>query len=100
MLSISCIDFEERYPESVLATERNIQETESFLKNVSWERGATEVWRPLRAMALMYSDDIRLTRNGFLISDGHVTNEQDTLMSVATNRHINRLFTFGVRYAS
>ncbi|XP_072174381.1 protein mono-ADP-ribosyltransferase PARP4-like [Diadema setosum] len=89
-------DFEELYPASVVASDTNIRNTETYLKSVSWERGATEVWRPLRAMALLASDDARLIRNGFLISDGHVSNEQDTLIEVATNRHINRLFTFGV----
>ncbi|XP_041458287.1 uncharacterized protein LOC121410337 isoform X2 [Lytechinus variegatus] len=89
-------DFEELYPTSVLATDENIKHTESFLMTVTWERGATEVWRPLRAMSLLSSSDVRLTSNGFLISDGHVTNEQDTLLEVASNRQINRLFTFGV----
>ncbi|XP_063953613.1 uncharacterized protein LOC129256833 isoform X2 [Lytechinus pictus] len=89
-------DFDELYPTSVLATDENIKHTESFLMTVTWERGATEVWRPLRAMSLLSSSDVRLTSNGFLISDGHVTNEQDTLLEVASNRQINRLFTFGV----
>ncbi|XP_030856240.1 uncharacterized protein LOC579780 isoform X3 [Strongylocentrotus purpuratus] len=89
-------DFDELYPTSVLATDENIKHTETFLMTVTWERGATEVWRPLRAMSLLSSSDVRLTSNGFLISDGHVTNEQDTLLEVASNRQINRLFTFGV----
>eukprot|EP00057_Strongylocentrotus_purpuratus_P029336 XP_011683810.1 PREDICTED: poly [ADP-ribose] polymerase 4 [Strongylocentrotus purpuratus] len=88
--------FDELYPTSVLATDENIKHTETFLMTVTWERGATEVWRPLRAMSLLSSSDVRLTSNGFLISDGHVTNEQDTLLEVASNRQINRLFTFGV----
>jgi hypothetical protein len=37
-------------------------------------------------------------RNIFVISDGHVNNEETTLRAVHDNCQHTRIFTFGVRY--
>ena len=56
--------------------------------------GSTEAWHPLHAYFLLKSETLR---NVFLISDGHINNEEATLNAVHQNAMYTRLFTCGVR---
>ena len=64
--------------------------------------GSTDVWRPLRSLFLLSSgtaatDSSTLPpRNVFLVTDGHMTEEQPTLQAIRQAVHTTRLFTFGV----
>jgi hypothetical protein len=58
--------------------------------------GNTEVYRPLHSIFLLKPENS--LRNIFVISDGHVNNEETTLKAVHDNCQHTRVFTFGVRY--
>ena len=65
--------------------------------------GSTDVWRPLRSLLLLSSGAAASTdsstlppRNVFLVTDGHMTEEQPTLQAIRQAVHTTRLFTFGV----
>ncbi|XP_065907660.1 protein mono-ADP-ribosyltransferase PARP4-like isoform X4 [Dysidea avara] len=64
--------------------------------------GSTDVWRPLRSLLLLSSgsgaDSSTLPpRNVFLVTNGHMTEEQPTLQAIRQAVHTTRVFTFGVR---
>lgn len=69
----------------------------SFTQSLTATRGSTELWRVLQKLylvpALSTADH---PRNLFLISDGHVTEEDITLDLVRRHYQSDRLFTFGV----
>lgn len=54
----------------------------------------TDVIRLLSSLYLLSPDDG--FRNLFLISDGHISNEEVTLAAARLNCRHSRLFTFGV----
>jgi len=63
--------------------------------------GSTDVWRPLRSLLLLSSgsgaDSFTLPpHNVFLVTDGHMTEEQSTLQAIRQAVHTTRVFTFGV----
>ena len=64
--------------------------------------GSTDVWRPLRSLLLLSSGAATAKSstlppcNVFLVTDGHVTEEQATLQAIRQVVHSTRLFTFGV----
>ena len=65
--------------------------------------GSTDVWRPLRSLLLLSSGTTATVdfstlppRNVFLVTDGHMTEEQPTLQAIRQAVHTTRLFTFGV----
>ena len=75
--------------------------------------GSTDIWRPLHALQLLSgldpahsSPDHTLSSSTsslppqslFLVSDGHVTDEEATLTAIRQGLHHCRLFTFGVRF--
>ena len=60
-------------------------------------RGSTELWRVLQKLYLVPTlSTADHPRNLFLISDGHVTEEDTTLDLIRRHYHSDRLFTFGV----
>lgn len=60
--------------------------------------GNTEVIRPLSSLFLVCPEDS--VQNLFLVSDGHVSNEQTTLDAIRRNSGRSRIFTFGVGYVN
>ena len=63
--------------------------------------GSTDVWRPLRSLLLLSSgsgaDSSTLPScNVFLVTNGHMTEEQPTLQAIRRAVHTTRVFTFGV----
>lgn len=60
-------------------------------------RGSTELWRILQKLYLVPTlSTADHPRNLFLISDGHVTEEDITLDLILRHYQSDRLFTFGV----
>ncbi|XP_033122166.1 protein mono-ADP-ribosyltransferase PARP4-like [Anneissia japonica] len=87
-------NFDELFPASQPATNANISVAKTFIRNVQAKMGNTEVWRPLHAYFLL--SDTNCLRNIFLISDGHINNEESTLNAIQLNAKNNRVFTFGI----
>lgn len=68
-----------------------------LIQSLTATRGSTELWRVLQKLylvpALSTADH---PRNLFLISDGHVTEEDTTRDLIRSHYQSDRLFTFGV----
>lgn len=94
LLINSFADFKEFYPTSRLSSKVDFDELKDFLANASPAEGNTDVWRPLHSHYLLEGENLR---NVFIISDGHVNNETETLKSIAKHSSHTRIFTFGVR---
>ncbi|KAK3097154.1 hypothetical protein FSP39_006899 [Pinctada imbricata] len=86
--------FKDLFPCSQVASKANIKLAQNFIQNLSAELGNTEVYRPLHSLFLLKpKEDVR---NIFLISDGHVNNEEIILKCLAENSQHTRIFTFGI----
>ncbi|KAJ8026534.1 Poly [ADP-ribose] polymerase 4 [Holothuria leucospilota] len=86
-------NFKEFYPASRLSSKIDFDELKDFLAGASPAEGNTDVWRPLHSHYLLEGENLR---NVFIISDGHINNETETLKSIAKNSSHTRIFTFGV----
>ncbi|KAK2557988.1 Protein mono-ADP-ribosyltransferase PARP4 [Acropora cervicornis] len=72
-------------------------EAEKFIKSLKANKGSTELWRVLQKLCLLPAiSTADHPRNLFLISDGHVTEEETSLNFIRKNCQCDRLFTFGV----
>lgn len=71
-------------------------QAEKFIQSMKANMGNTEAYRPLHAYFLLNSK--QTTKNVFLVSDGHINNEEETLKAVGDNYQNTRVFTLGVRY--
>ncbi|XP_067050666.1 protein mono-ADP-ribosyltransferase PARP4-like isoform X2 [Acropora muricata] len=72
-------------------------EAEKFIKSLKANKGSTELWRVLQKLSLLPAiSTADHPRNLFLISDGHVTEEETSLNFIRKNCQCDRLFTFGV----
>ena len=70
--------------------------------------GSTDVWRPLHSLSLLAPSDkgegtvgmadisTLPSRNVFIVTDGHITEEAPTLSAIRNNVRSARVFTFGV----
>lgn len=58
--------------------------------------GATHLWKPLKMIQMLTSGE--QPRNIFLFSDGHITDESQTIASIQKHQQKLRLFTFGLRW--
>ena len=66
-------------------------------QSLSATKGSTELWRVLQKLSLLPAvSSADHPRNLFLISDGHVTEEETSLSLIHKNYRSDRLFTFGV----
>ncbi|CAL1538041.1 unnamed protein product [Lymnaea stagnalis] len=87
-------DFDELFPAPKLNTEGNLKDASIFIQNSSANKGNTDVLRPLRSLFLLPTSHSQ--RNVFLISDGHINNEEIVIRSARLNSSHNRVFSFGV----
>ncbi|XP_071961516.1 protein mono-ADP-ribosyltransferase PARP4-like [Antedon mediterranea] len=87
-------NFDELFPASQPVSNANLSLAKTFIFCVQANMGNTEVWRPLHAYFLL--SDAKCLRNIFLISDGHINNEESTLRAIRLNSKTNRVFTFGI----
>ncbi|XP_071956345.1 protein mono-ADP-ribosyltransferase PARP4-like isoform X2 [Antedon mediterranea] len=86
--------FNELFPVCQPATTANIKSARSFVACAKANMGNTDLWRPLNSYFLL--SDETCVRNIFLISDGHINNEESTLAAIQLNANCNRVFTFGI----
>ncbi|XP_038058129.1 protein mono-ADP-ribosyltransferase PARP4-like [Patiria miniata] len=87
-------EFDELFPASQPKTQANLKAAREFIKGATAEQGCTDFWRPLQSNHLLKPTSA--LRNLFLITDGHLSNEQATLRAVGRHRAHSRVFTFGV----
>ncbi|XP_015756071.1 PREDICTED: poly [ADP-ribose] polymerase 4-like [Acropora digitifera] len=72
-------------------------EAVKFIKSLKANKGSTELWRVLQKLSLLPAiSTADHPRNLFLISDGHVTEEETLLNFIRKNCQCDRIFTFGV----
>ena len=86
--------YNEFFPTSQQRTKSNIKQAESFIQSTQAVHGNTEVYRPLHAYFLL--NPTEGLRNVFLVSDGHINSEMETLKAVGENYNSTRVFTLGV----
>lgn len=68
-----------------------------FFQSLKANKGSTELWRVLQKLSLLPAiSTADHPRNLFLISDGHVTEEETLLNFIRKNCQCDRIFTFGV----
>ncbi|KAJ8314784.1 hypothetical protein KUTeg_006934 [Tegillarca granosa] len=97
--------YKELFPASRLKNKSNMKLAEGFLESCQANMENTELYRPLHSFYLlkpesavknMYFTSESSYKNIFLISDGHINNEETTLEHVYKNSQHTRIFTFGV----
>ncbi|XP_078001506.1 protein mono-ADP-ribosyltransferase PARP4-like isoform X2 [Glandiceps talaboti] len=86
--------YDELYPSSQLKTKQTVQTAHRFICSTEADMGNTEVWRPLHSFFQL--SPTTGVRNIFLVSDGHINNEDATLAAIRLNSQHTRIFTFGV----
>ena len=67
-----------------------------FFQSLQPNRGATHLWKPLRAIHMLSC--VTRPKNVFLFSDGHISDEVSTLAMIQKYQQSVRLFTFGLRF--
>uniref|UniRef100_A0ABM0MFB2 Poly [ADP-ribose] polymerase n=1 Tax=Saccoglossus kowalevskii TaxID=10224 RepID=A0ABM0MFB2_SACKO len=86
--------YDELFPSSRLKSKSTLRAAKDFAARCFANMGNTEAWRPLHSFyCLRPSQGVR---NVFLISDGHINNQESTIEDVRKNCQHTRVFTFGV----
>ncbi|KAK3593675.1 hypothetical protein CHS0354_013571 [Potamilus streckersoni] len=86
--------YRELFPGGVCKTPENVKKVEKFVQGLKADMGNTEALRPLHSLYLLKRESS--LRNVFLITDGHVNNEEITLAEIHCHCQNTRIFTFGV----
>jgi len=87
----------ELFPCSKRKDQEAYKEAVEYIKSLSASKGSTELWRVLQKLYLLPGISAAdHPRNLFLISDGHVTEEDFSLSLIRRHCQTDRLFTFGV----
>ncbi|XP_071788483.1 protein mono-ADP-ribosyltransferase PARP4-like [Asterias amurensis] len=86
-------EFDELFPASQQKSRKTVKSAKEFIKGYS-VGGGTDFWRPLQSQNLLKQEHAH--RNLFLVTDGHLNNEEATLRAVGRNRAFTRIFTCGV----
>ncbi|KAK6170199.1 hypothetical protein SNE40_018651 [Patella caerulea] len=87
-------DYEELFPCSQRKTQTAIETAYRFIKKCVANKGNTELYEPLHTLHLLQSTSG--VRNVFVLSDGHINNDDAVLNSALLNSKHTRIFTFGV----
>ncbi|XP_065907786.1 protein mono-ADP-ribosyltransferase PARP4-like [Dysidea avara] len=93
--------YDELFPSCQPKSKETVTAATNYIQDATATMGSTDVWRPLRSLLLLSSgngaDSSTLPpRNLFLVTDGHMTEEQPTLQAIRQAVHTTRVFTFGV----
>ncbi|XP_065907778.1 protein mono-ADP-ribosyltransferase PARP4-like isoform X3 [Dysidea avara] len=93
--------YDELFPSCQPKSKETVTAATNYIQDATATMGSTDVWRPLRSLLLLSSgsgaDSSTLPpRNLFLVTDGHMTEEQPTLQAIRQAIHTTRVFTFGV----
>ncbi|XP_063404028.1 uncharacterized protein LOC134687563 isoform X2 [Mytilus trossulus] len=86
--------YRELFPTGQKKSKSTLKIAEQFVKDIQANMGSTEVYRPLHSFFLLKPENS--LRNVFILSDGHINNEETTLKAVRDNCQHTRIFTFGV----
>ncbi|CAG2205451.1 PARP2_3_4 [Mytilus edulis] len=86
--------YRELFPAGQKKSKSTLKIAEQFVKDIQANMGSTEVYRPLHSFFLLKPENS--LRNVFILSDGHINNEETTLKAVHDNCQHTRIFTFGV----
>ncbi|XP_076077942.1 protein mono-ADP-ribosyltransferase PARP4-like isoform X2 [Mytilus galloprovincialis] len=86
--------YRELFPAGQKKSKSTLKISEQFVKDIQANMGSTEVYRPLHSFFLLKPENS--LRNVFILSDGHINNEETTLKAVHDNCQHTRIFTFGV----
>ncbi|XP_071788645.1 protein mono-ADP-ribosyltransferase PARP4-like [Asterias amurensis] len=86
-------EFDELFPASQQKSTKTVKLAREFIEGYN-VGGGTDFWRPLQSQNLLKQE--RAHRNLFLVTDGHLNNEEATLRAVGRNRAFTRIFTCGV----
>ncbi|VDI59027.1 poly [ADP-ribose] polymerase [Mytilus galloprovincialis] len=86
--------YKELFPTSQMKSKSSLKVAEQFVQGIHANMGSTEVYRPLHSFFLLKPENS--LRNVFILSDGHINNEETTLKAVHDNCQHTRIFTFGV----
>ncbi|XP_056015621.1 uncharacterized protein LOC125677683 isoform X3 [Ostrea edulis] len=86
--------FSELFPSSQPVSKSNLQAAKQFIQKLHADQGNTELCRPLNSFFLLKPESS--TRNVFLISDGHINDEETALYRISRNYQHTRIFTLGV----
>ncbi|XP_071133573.1 uncharacterized protein [Mytilus edulis] len=86
--------YKELFPTSQMKSKSTLKVAEQFVQGIHANMGSTEVYRPLHSFFLLKPENS--LRNVFILSDGHINNEETTLKAVHDNCQHTRIFTFGV----
>lgn len=82
---------------SIQKNKDSFEEAKKFVESLTADKGSTELWRVLQKLYMLPTlSTADHPRNIFLISDGHVTEEETTLSLIRSHCQSDRLFTFGV----
>ncbi|XP_065907662.1 protein mono-ADP-ribosyltransferase PARP4-like isoform X5 [Dysidea avara] len=96
------VAYDELFPSCQPKSKETVTTATNYMQDATATMGSTDVWRPLRSLLLLSSgsgaDSSTLPpRNVFLVTNGHMTEEQPTLQAIRQAVHTTRVFTFGVR---
>ncbi|KAL3871218.1 hypothetical protein ACJMK2_039226 [Sinanodonta woodiana] len=86
--------YRELFPGGVCKTPDNVKKVDKFVQGLKADMGNTEALRPLHSLHLLKRESS--LRNVFLITDGHVNNEETTLAEIQCHCQNTRIFTFGI----
>lgn len=86
--------FKELFPSCVIKNPSNLKKAAEFVKALSATMGNTEVIRPMHTFYLLRHESS--IQNVFLISDGHINNEEAMLSNAMKHSQHTRIFTMGV----
>ncbi|XP_060065436.1 protein mono-ADP-ribosyltransferase PARP4-like [Ylistrum balloti] len=86
--------FRELFPSSQPKNKSSVSTAEVLIQSVDANMGNTDLYRPLHSFYLLKPESA--LRNIFLVSDGHINNQDITMDTVHKNSQHTRVFTFGV----
>ena len=84
----------ELFGQSVKMSEKSLAKAADFIQELHPNMGNTDAWRPLQVFNMLTPSEDQ--RNIFLISDGHLSCDKDTLRMVRESGPKNRIFTLGI----
>ncbi|XP_065826671.1 protein mono-ADP-ribosyltransferase PARP4-like isoform X4 [Oscarella lobularis] len=90
--------FDELFPSCQPKNKETLASALDFIKTCQPSLGNTDFWRPYRSLYVTAPprDSQSTPRNVFLFSDGHVNEEESTLIALKKGAQRCRLFAFGV----
>lgn len=97
--------YETVFPTSVQLNNETLSTAQKCVKKCQPNMGNTDIWRPLHSLNVLSDIDQGVVadtstlppRSIFVVSDGHITDEAPTLLTIKEGAKSSRIFTFGIR---